>query len=158
MANTSEPVAATTATQPTPTEVAPTEATPAPAPITTQPPTATTTADAPQPAVVPTVPTETPAPAAPEKTLDKPEPQNPLTERFTTQEWTALKEFRVRKYIYALTDSLNQNPYRHHYRLSFLKYSQEHFQTIPRQKKHPSSSGASRLTLPIPATPKLASS
>lgn len=26
---------------------------------------------------------------------DKPEPQNPLTERFTKAEWAALKEFRV---------------------------------------------------------------
>lgn len=98
MANTSEPVGATTAAQPAPTEVTPTETTPAPAPITTQPPTTTATADAPQPAAVPTVPTETAAPAAPaapEKALDEPEPQNTLTERFTAQEWTALKEFRA---------------------------------------------------------------
>lgn len=95
MANTSEPVAATTATQPAPTEVAPTETTHTPAPITTQPPTTATTADAPQPAAAPTLPTETATPAAPEKVLEKPEPQNALTERFTTQEWTALKEFRA---------------------------------------------------------------
>jgi len=39
----------------------------------------------------PTAPTTT----IPEETQASPEPQNPLTERFTTQEWIVLKEFRV---------------------------------------------------------------
>ena len=39
----------------------------------------------------PTAPTTT----IPEETQTSPEPQNPLTERFTTQEWIVLKEFRV---------------------------------------------------------------
>ncbi|KAF9454230.1 CRAL/TRIO domain-containing protein [Macrolepiota fuliginosa MF-IS2] len=96
MLNASEPPTAENTAKPTHPEPAY-----APAPVTTEIPTTTATAEAPQPAQAPSVPAETAAeptapaaPAAPEKISDEPEPQNVLTERFTTAEWTALKEFR----------------------------------------------------------------
>ncbi|PFH51859.1 hypothetical protein AMATHDRAFT_58391 [Amanita thiersii Skay4041] len=49
--------------------------------------------------VIPSTSGATPAPVATTKgittTSEEPEPQNPLTQRFTQQEWTALKEFRA---------------------------------------------------------------
>ncbi|TFK39893.1 CRAL-TRIO domain-containing protein [Crucibulum laeve] len=107
-----EPAQAPVAATPAPTAVATTApVVPSTAPIAapTEPPAAAPTAAAVTSSTVPPTATETAA-AAPSTTApvaatdkkpstaaadEKPEPQNPLTERFSEAEWTALKAFRA---------------------------------------------------------------
>jgi hypothetical protein len=58
--------------------------------------TSTTAAAAPTPVAATEVAPSTVAPTQPAKE-EAPEPQNPLTEKFTEAEWKVLKEFRVCK-------------------------------------------------------------
>lgn len=146
--NTSEPASATPmAAQPTSTETLPAETTDtilAPVPATTEVPTATTTAEAPQPDTTSTAPAEPIEPAAPphEKTVEEPEPQNPLTERFTTQEWTALKEFRVREHYLSLISRVIHHQFIN--RPSSQKFWPMLFLMTQKPRKHLSPSGVYR--------------
>lgn len=55
------------------------------------------------PVVAPTEPTITQTQASTAEPVEVVEPQNPLTEKFTDREWTALKEFRVSQVVVLLT-------------------------------------------------------
>ena len=92
---TQEPAPAAVPTQdaaPTLPADAPIDATPVPPAAVSEPTKVTETPLAPAVAVVPVaVPEVTSAPAK----VEAPEPQNPLTEKFTEAEWKALKELRV---------------------------------------------------------------
>jgi hypothetical protein len=130
------------------------EAAPAPAPAPApEGPSATTTAEAPQPGATPEGgDPAAPAPVpAPEKVQEEPEPQNALTERFTTQEWVSLKEFRVRH-----LESLHTPSHPFPYRPPSQTYWRKPSPMIPKQKRHLSPCGVSRSTLPIPVMPKSA--